>query len=66
MPIYEYECESCGRFTLEQKMTDDPLNTCPDCNSDVHRVPQPCQIIFHGPGFYVTDNREDDDGFDEA
>ncbi len=58
MPIYEYECESCGlRFERVQHFSDEPLRTCPECEGPVHRVIQPVGIIFKGSGFYVTDNR---------
>lgn len=29
MPIYEYECERCGMFEVEQKISDPPLSSCP-------------------------------------
>lgn len=58
MPLYEYECESCGiRFERRQHMEDDPIRVCPECGGDVHRLIQPVGIIFKGSGFYVTDNR---------
>ena len=58
MPLYEYECESCGvRFERRQHMEDDPVRECPECGGDVHRLIQPVGIIFKGSGFYVTDNR---------
>ena len=33
MPIYEYECTSCG-LTLEklQKLNEPPLSQCPECH----------------------------------
>lgn len=58
MPLYEYECESCGvRFERRQHMEDEPVRICPECGGDVHRLIQPVGIIFKGSGFYVTDNR---------
>ncbi len=58
MPIYEYECDTCGiRFERVQRITDEPLATCPECDGHVHRVLQPVGIIFKGSGFYVTDHR---------
>ncbi len=58
MPIYLYQCDSCGvRFEKMQRMTADPLTECPECGGHVHRVIQPVGIIFKGSGFYVTDNR---------
>jgi putative FmdB family regulatory protein len=59
MPIYLYECGSCGvRFERLQRMADDPLTDCPECDGQVHRVIQPVGVIFKGSGFYITDNRQ--------
>jgi putative FmdB family regulatory protein len=59
MPIYLYECASCGvRFERLQRMSDEPLTVCPECKGPIHRVIQPVGIIFKGSGFYVTDNRQ--------
>lgn len=59
MPIYLYECDSCGvRFERLQRMSQDPLTDCPECEGHVHRVIQPVGIIFKGSGFYITDNRQ--------
>lgn len=58
MPIYEYECESCGvRFERQERMTAEPLKTCPECSGSVHRVIHPVGVIFKGSGFYCTDHR---------
>jgi putative FmdB family regulatory protein len=59
MPIYLYQCDSCGlRFERLQRMSDDPLTDCPECEGQVHRIIQPVGIIFKGSGFYITDNRQ--------
>lgn len=59
MPIYLYECDSCGlRFEKMQRMTEEPLTDCPECDGQVRRIIQPVGIIFKGSGFYVTDNRQ--------
>jgi putative FmdB family regulatory protein len=59
MPIYLYECDSCGlRFEKMQRMTEEPLSDCPECDGQVRRIIQPVGIIFKGSGFYVTDNRQ--------
>ncbi len=56
MPIYEYECTSCGhRFEKRQRFSDEPLATCPTCGNTVRRLLYPAGIIFKGSGFYVTD-----------
>jgi len=41
-----------------QRITEEPLVDCPECDGQVHRVIQPVGIIFKGSGFYVTDNRQ--------
>jgi putative FmdB family regulatory protein len=35
MPIYEYKCDDCGHELEKiQKMSDEPLTTCPSCGSE--------------------------------
>ena len=59
MPIYLYECDSCGvRFERLQRFSEEPLTECPECEGRVHRVIQPVGVIFKGSGFYITDNRQ--------
>jgi len=38
-------------------MTDDPLETCPECGGHIRRVFFPAGIVFKGSGFYKTDHR---------
>lgn len=57
MPTYDYKCLSCG-YTFEyfQKMTDEPLNTCPECKGELKRLlGTGLRPIFKGSGFYETD-----------
>ena len=57
MPIYEYECRSCGvHFDRKQRWHDEPVKHCPQCQGEVRKVMQPVGIVFKGPGFYKTDN----------
>jgi putative FmdB family regulatory protein len=57
MPTYEYLCNHCShRFEIWQKMTDDPLTTCPKCGQHIRRVLFPAGIVFKGSGFYKTDH----------
>ncbi|AZO96225.1 FmdB family transcriptional regulator [Iocasia frigidifontis] len=60
MPTYLYECENCGRFEEFQKITEEPLETCPKCDGTVKRIIGSPGIIFKGSGFYVTDNKSSD------
>ncbi|MGQ9819116.1 MAG: FmdB family zinc ribbon protein [Candidatus Kapaibacteriales bacterium] len=66
MPIYEYQCETCGRvFEYQQKITDQALTTCPVeiCQNEEHRgkgkvhrmISKNVGLIFKGDGFYLTD-----------
>ena len=58
MPIYVYQCDTCGlTFERRQYMTEPPVVDCPECDGHVRRVIQPVGIVFKGSGFYVTDNR---------
>jgi putative FmdB family regulatory protein len=59
MPIYEYQCKQCGlHFERFQRMSDTPVQICPECSGQVFRVMQPVGVVFKGSGFYVTDNRK--------
>ena len=57
MPTYVYECSNCNdRFEVEQRITEDPLDTC-KCGSKgtVKRIIQPVGIMFKGAGFHIND-----------
>ena len=55
MPIYEYRCENGHTFEVMQRMTDPPVETCPDDGTPVQRVFHPVAVHFKGSGFYNTD-----------
>lgn len=56
MPLYEYECDSCGhRFEVIQKFSDAPVDKCPACGSTVHKLMSSPAIQFKGSGWYITD-----------
>ena len=54
MPIYEYLCDKCEReFEVEQRITDDPLRTCPHCRSrKVRRLISQTSFVLKGKGWY--------------
>jgi putative FmdB family regulatory protein len=57
MPIYEYECPKCGVVDAMQKITEDPLKTCPTpkCRRKVRKLMSSTQFQLKGSGWYVTD-----------
>ena len=57
MPLYEYECDACGRrFEVIEKFSDPPPEACAACGKGpVHRLLSSPAIQFKGPGFYITD-----------
>ena len=56
MPLYEYECQNCGRhLEIIQKFSDDPLTECPKCRGAVEKVVSAPAIHFKGSGWYITD-----------
>ena len=60
MPIYQYRCLDCKlQFELKQSFNDKPIADCPACHGIARRIFSPVPIIFNGPGFYVTDSREE-------
>jgi putative FmdB family regulatory protein len=56
MPLYEYECESCGgTFEVIQKFSDRSVDTCRTCGGKVRRLLSAPAIQFKGTGWYITD-----------
>jgi len=56
MPLYEYQCESCGiRFEVIQRFSDHSVDTCKQCGAKVYRLLSAPAIQFKGTGWYITD-----------
>ncbi len=56
MPTYGYQCTACNHeFQVRQKMSDDPIQVCPECAGSVKRLLYPVGVVFKGTGWYVTD-----------
>ena len=54
MPTYEYVCRTCGHeFEREQRITDDPVKTCPECRKrKVERLISRTSFVLKGSGWY--------------
>jgi len=57
MPTYEYQCLDCEhRFEVTQRMTDDRLTTCPQCNKEtLEKLISAVNFQLKGTGWYETD-----------
>lgn len=56
MPLYEYQCEKCGKRTEKIENVSGPhLKKCPHCGGKVERLLTAPAIQFKGSGWYVTD-----------
>jgi len=56
MPIYGYRCTNCGhQLEVMQKVSDEPLKVCPNCQGKLVKMLYPTGVIFKGSGFYSTD-----------
>ena len=64
MPLYEYECEACGRrFENIQKYSDPPIEVCRHCGKGpVRKLLSSPAIQFKGTGFYITDYKKSGGG----
>jgi len=59
MPVYEYECCKCGRaMEAMQKMSDEPLTTCPECKGKLRRLVSLTSFHLKGSGWYATDYKD--------
>jgi putative FmdB family regulatory protein len=55
VPLYEYQCPTCGRFEVIRKFSDPPLSDCPTCGKPITKLFSAPAIQFKGAGWYVTD-----------
>ena len=57
MPVYEYECGSCGgRFEVIRKFSDPLLTECTLCHATgVRKVLSPTAFVLKGSGWYTSD-----------
>ncbi len=60
MPIYEYECGSCGhRLESIQKMSDPALKDCPACGKPtLKKLISAAGFQLKGSGWYATDFKD--------
>ena len=56
MPIYEYQCQKCGKqFEAFQGISDPELKSCKFCKGKVHKMVSLSSFSLKGSGWYVTD-----------
>ena len=56
MPTYTYKREDGSVFEYEQRITEEPLKTCPTTDQNVKRIISGgAGLVFKGSGFYLTD-----------
>jgi putative FmdB family regulatory protein len=62
MPLYEYQCASCGKsIEILQKVSDEPIVICPDCGSaQLKKKVSATRFQLKGTGWYVTDFKNKD------
>lgn len=54
MPIYEYQCSSCGdQFELRQKFSDEPAKECPKCGGPIQKLISQASFALKGSGWYA-------------
>lgn len=59
MPTYVYRREDGTKFEIKQRITEDPLEKCPETGQPVERIiAGSAGLIFKGDGFYVNDYAE--------
>ena len=68
MPIYEYECENCGKaFEVFLGIKDKPVKKCTYCKStSIRKLVSNCSFQLKGTGWYLTDYARKDDKKEEG
>jgi putative FmdB family regulatory protein len=53
MPVYEYECGECRKvFEVQQRISDEPLTQCPECEGEVKKLMSMSSFQLKGGGWY--------------
>ena len=53
MPVYEYECNGCGKILeMQQRIADPPLSVCPECGGEVRKLISMSSFQLKGGGWY--------------
>jgi putative FmdB family regulatory protein len=53
MPVYEYQCQACGRdFEYQQRMSDPDKTTCEACGGALDRLISRTAFALKGSGWY--------------
>lgn len=61
MPLYEYECVTCGHRTeVIQRVGAPPIGACSECGGEMKRLLSAPAFQFKGSGWYVTDYAKKD------
>jgi putative FmdB family regulatory protein len=56
MPLYEYQCSSCGKhYERIERVSELHDGVCPECGGVAHRLVSAPALQFKGSGWYVTD-----------
>jgi putative FmdB family regulatory protein len=60
VPIYEYQCNECEhKLEALQKMSDEPLQECPDCGKQsLRKLVSAATFRLSGSGWYETDFKD--------
>ena len=61
MPTYEYRCQKGHEFEVFQRMSEPPVDKCPECGAPAERkLSAGAGVLFKGSGFYITDYRSEE------
>lgn len=53
MPVYEYQCSDCQHvFEVQQKISDPPVDQCPECFGPVRKLVSMTSFQLKGGGWY--------------
>ena len=60
MPIYDFQCTSCGhKLELLRKISDPSTTTCPNCNQETFsKMLSAPSFQLSGSGWYATDFKD--------
>jgi len=62
MPLYEYQCQACGKVSeINHRMSDPPASVCPVCGKPaLEKLISAAGFRLKGGGWYETDFKSGD------
>ncbi len=61
--FYEFTCEDCGTFEVNQSMLSDHKSNCPQCGKEAQRIYAVLEVVWAGEAYRPDGSRREHDDY---